>query len=588
MAYFRMHSGEGPVEQPTAVAAQTSVDRPLRVRSLPMGLAVGQSEVFELTLSNTVTTSSMQVLSDIHLKGELALVGLGRGQVHATFSGDVNGESVARDAPELSERFRSSFALTFDDRGRFLSAQLPRAVPEFVGRLWAGLGALVQFAGSDSERWTSTESDLVGTFAASYERAAKNTFNKRKIAYTSIAAERVSYSVEEGVASIRFDDAGQWSGTVGRERLRASVGTGPIPEFVASTDVHLERVRGPFVVGDLANYKLVDVTTVAPSKSFSQVPQSGALEARRKGWTVSQSISGLAPFGSGTSTKSDLERAQRAFSALVAHLTVDEKALGLVVAAIEADGPLSSSLLAALRDAGGEGCQSALARFAGSQSPISPDNRLEAARALSAVANPSPGTVSALNALRADPLVGVQAKYGLGTVYHRLESSNPGLAGIAHDALNDELRAAQSPAELVSALVALGNAGDVGLIEHVRVHAASPITAVREAAAQALRRIEGTEADELLLGLARDQQAAVRLSAVDAIGERRPTTIFLELVQLMAKSEPELVVRGKCIALLGQWVALVPALRATLEIIAQSESDENLKAYAANLVNRSG
>jgi HEAT repeat protein len=74
---------------------------------------------------------------------------------------------------------------------------------------------------------------------------------------------------------------------------------------------------------------------------------------------------------------------------------------------------------------------------------------------------------------------------------------------------------------------ALGNAGDSSTLDTIRPFVSSGSPVVRAAAAQALRRIPGPDADRLLAQLCADSIANVRYSAVDAVSERPASDILV-------------------------------------------------------------
>ena len=123
-------------------------------------------------------------------------------------------------------------------------------------------------------------------------------------------------------------------------------------------------------------------------------------------------------------------------------------------------GPLTITLLAALRDAGTPEAQALLVEMSRPGSPLPPEQRFEATRALSLVATPTADTVAALRELRGDPEVAAQATYGLGSALHRLDVQDPGLAAQVRTDLLNQLAATRSPGE--QSLVLPGRGGQLG------------------------------------------------------------------------------------------------------------------------------
>src|SRR6185295_8607347 len=153
----------------------------------------------------------------------------------------------------------------------------------------------------------------------------------------------------------------------------------------------------------------------------------------------------LQPLARAGSSRAERERAGRAFVSFTALLRQDPGALGAAAANLRQAGPLTTTLLAALRDAGSPEAQALLAEMSRSGSPLTPEQRFEATRALSLVATPTAETVETLRALRADPEVAAQATYGLGSALHRLDAQDPALASEVRGDLLGQLAAARTP-----------------------------------------------------------------------------------------------------------------------------------------------
>ena len=213
-------------------------------------------------------------------------------------------------------------------------------------------------------------------------------------------------------------------------------------------------------------------------------------------------------------------------------------------------------------------------------SPLDPEQRLEAARSLSRVAAPTADTVAALKSLRGDADVGVQATFGLGSALHNLADKDPMLAAEARTALTEQLGAAQTAGEQAAVLTALGNGGDALTLDLIRDYVASDAPNVRAAAAQALRRIAGGVADDMLAALCADRASEVRLSAVDAVGERAFSPGLATALSTLAVGEPDYGVRAKAVNVLAQWSKQAPDVASTLTIVASRDPNADLRNVA--------
>src|SRR4029077_13982193 len=110
----------------------------------------------------------------------------------------------------------------------------------------------------------------------------------------------------------------------------------------------------------------------------------------------------------------------RAYVALTALLRQQPEHLAALQEHIEKRGPLTNTLLDALRDAGTPAAQNVLADVLKS-GKLERTARLSAVEGLSQVAAPTAETVSTLRELESDKELGNQATYGLGSNAFRLQ-----------------------------------------------------------------------------------------------------------------------------------------------------------------------
>jgi HEAT repeat protein len=202
------------------------------------------------------------------------------------------------------------------------------------------------------------------------------------------------------------------------------------------------------------------------------------------------------------------------------------------------------------------------------------------------VASPTAATVEALESLRSDPDVGVQATFGLGSALHRLADQDPALAAETRTALTDQLARATAPGQQAAVLTALGNAGDPATLDTIRAYLTSDSDKVRAAAAQALRRITGADADQLLATLCTDPSGDVRLSAVDAAGERMVSAVLANTLAALVVGEPLYQVRAKVVNILAQWSRDAPSAAAALAIVASRDPNADLRSVAHGALTR--
>jgi HEAT repeat protein len=309
--------------------------------------------------------------------------------------------------------------------------------------------------------------------------------------------------------------------------------------------------------------------------------------ARIQGLTVREALARVQPLAQRGDAGAEVrDRAGRAYVALTALLRQDPSALAQVRDLLLKKGPLTDTLLAALRDASTPESQKLLAQMASASSPLDGYDRMEAARALSLVTTPTSDTVQTLKDLRSDPELGTQATYGLGSALHRLQDEDPGLAAQTRDALTSQLSSATTDGQRGAVLTALGNAGDSTTFDLIRKYVSDPSPSVRAAAAQALRRIPGADADALLATLCADPIPTVRESALDAISERTPDTVLVGAVSPVALGDQVFRARAMAVNLLAQWLPRDSTIAPALQQVADRDPSEDLRNVARHALGR--
>ncbi|HEY7373772.1 MAG TPA: HEAT repeat domain-containing protein [Polyangia bacterium] len=572
--------------------------------SVPPLCPVGVRQRYEIDYATRVVTTAGQPLTGFALEGSLELTGLAaapaqlvRGQFTGTLTAQAGGAGAEGDA--LAEAARRPFLLAFGADGSFQGARGEPGLPAFVGRLWSALGEYLQLrhGAAGAADWQLEESDAAGRYLAAYAQTGRQTVSKKKLRYTATAAQAVSsYEVRASAAGFELDADGRLASLGAGESLRARVGdgNGPVPGFESTTTLDLRRASVDAVPSLLASWLADSARAVALRGAAHADSQRARDRALIDGLTVAEALSRLQPLaeragqkdGTGGASREARGRAGRAFAAFTALLRQDPAALAAAEANLRKGGPLTTTLLAALRDAGSPEAQALLAEMSRPGSPLAPEQRFEATRALSLVATPTADTVETLRALRGDPEVAAQATYGLGSALHRLDAQDPALAAEVRGDLLGQLAAAHTPGERSMVLTALGNAGDPATLDAIAGYQQSDDAAVRAAVAQAVRRIDGPQADAMLASLCADPAASVRLAAVSAADQRPASAALTGAVSALALGEPEFRVRARAVNLLAQWSPGPPAVADTLATVASRDPSPDLRNVATGALTK--
>lgn len=580
-------SGNSNAPVPAPVLRST-----LALASIPSALVpAGSERSYRASYKTNVDAENGAHLASFALAGELKFAGLDANDGHV-IGGEFHGKLRVNGAADaggeagraLEVAVERPFLLVFSADGRFREVRGAADAPAFVGRMWQAIGEYLQIVRQPGESWQVAEVDASGTYLADY-KLGDGVLIKQKAGYQSLSSQHIkSYDVREYEGRFRFDVPAALESFTLKEGLAAVAVDGPFATFDSNTELELVA-SGPLQpLGGTAWASLL--ATASALKTSGGQDASSYDKARVGGFGFGEAYARLGDLDA--KDKETRERAERAFVALAALLRQDPKTLALVAAKLTKDGPVTEPLLAALRDASTPESQALLAKMAAPTSPLSADNRLEAARSLSRVPTPTADTVDALKSLRSDPTVGTQATYGLGSALHRLENQDPELADATRQTLATQLDQAQTPAQQAAVLTALGNAGSSALLQSVRKYVTDPSPAVRAAAAQALRRIPGPDADDMLASLTRDPVADVRWAAVDAIRERSPSPVLDRALSERALGEDQFAIRSRSINALSAWLPEDAAIADTLRVVAERDPSQDLRNVARNALASQG
>jgi hypothetical protein len=508
-------------------------------------------------------------------------------EFRGTFDGGAAADPGEAAQTSLKEALERRFLLQFAPDGRFERALGSAGTPAFVTRLWQALGEYLQVVRENKQTWESQETDATGLYIARYAHEV-DALSKQKLRYTSLRPTNLKqYEVRESQARFRFK-AGELAGLRLKEVVSATAVEGLFASFESTTELELDAMGAATALDSGAwGPVLANAVPLDPKDAKNdQVAIASHDQARIAGLSVAEALFRLRDLDS--EDKEKRSRAERAYVSLTALIRQDPAAIVAVKANVKQDGPLTVALLGALRDASTPEAQAFLAEMSGSNTPLSEARRLEAARCLSRVTTPNAATVRDLAALRSDPIVGLQATYGLGSALHRLQTQDPGLAAHTQAMLVKQLRQAQTPGQKAAVLTAMGNAGSLALLDEIQPHMNDTSPVVRAAAAQALRRIPSRIVDDMLAALSHDQAAEVRLSAVDAMRERGWSPVHVNALIPIARGEAEFAIRSRAVNALSAWFGSDVSIAETLKIVAERDPHQDLRNVAKNALAKHG
>lgn len=553
------------------------------------------SQTLRITLAGTWETTVVHTDAlAVHLAARLA-----EPQLSLTSDGG-GGDPAQRDA--ALRAVAQPLFLQLDPRGALRATRVPRDGDEFGRGLLQSVAALTQLvdaAQPGAASWTATESDTTGSYEAAYTLAPGGArLTKQRSRYTQIAAAGGLMPVSElgkvtSTLALTYAllPSGFPQSIEGSESL--DVDAGPVMPRVRSqarltltalSEDHDPGAAARFAQAQGPDYVLQPLGVATGSDAASSRRDD---EAMVRGARFTQLAAQLAALGPGAGSERAALHAR-----LEALFRLDAGAAREAGAALQRglSPDAARTVLGSLAGAGTAAAQQALARAAELRT-LTSELRSNAVAVLGLTDPPTEDTTATLlrTARDADPEVKSASALALGNAAHSLREHGQGdAADEPIEALLQKLAAATDPDEQTLYLQALGNAGDARALPAITPLCASPVPAVRAAAAAALRFIhEGQDGtvDALLAAALTDPAAEVRRSAVFSIGYREPASIaalLAPLRQALAR-DTDLRVRMDTVKLLGKNLAL-PGAREALSQAATRDPAADVRNAAQALL----
>jgi HEAT repeats len=441
----------------------------------------------------------------------------------------------------------------------------------------------MQFAmppAADSGSWQARELDSGGEYLASYARlGSKGSYSKQKLKYLRVMGPKglESRGAEaQTVISSRATFAMGSDGRLARLRLQEISGlnvseqaAGSEPAFRIQVELSLELLEASTVASAALDRPLEDllatdvVLAAAEGRSADQEGDRDLVA----GATVASLIDDLSRL------PKDASKDRAAIQArLAALLRSEPKSIGETITRIRGKDAESQLLIAALAGAGTPETQSALVDLALDAS-LDKGTKEQVLANVVALDEPSRETAERLRPLLSDPDPEVRAQAGLaiGATARKLGETDPEAASAATANLTRQVAQSTNEEEKLWAIRSLGNSGNPSALPPLTEALGSDATAMREAAAQSLRFIPGTEADRLISQtIASDSSEDVRSAALFA-ARFRESELVDGAVESSARSDASEAVRQRAIQTLGRRVRESNAPIETLAFVAEND-----------------
>lgn len=412
-------------------------------------------------------------------------------------------------------------------------------------------------------RWTTVESDALGSYRAVYTQRAGQEIEKRKAAYVS-STNGAEIEILGSHATFRLGAAWLASAEVREERVVTTMG---------------QRVRVR-TVATLGRWTPGSMASRAPTATGGgdAVPEEERVVEENQEATAGDLLARLRE-GQGENIA-----ALHALAALLARHP--ELAAAVTATILDPTLPdrVASDLVHALELAGTPSCQAELRGLA-QDSAVGRQHRLRALVALGGVTAPTHETLAQLTATAHDPdrALSSTAWLALGrTAAHLRAGGSAEYASVAEQ-LSHRVAAAGPVHERVLALRALANTGDPNLADAALAHVDAPRTEVRAAAVRALADLgHGDSAGALTQRLALESKPEVRTEIAHGLSRLGASdTASLTACRDALVREPDRAARGALARHLVDHLPRFPDARSALEGAIDRSLDRADLAYVA-------
>jgi hypothetical protein len=565
------------------------------------GWPVAQTRNFSVQLKTRVSAGDQSVLA-LKMNGTWLLARAankdGAGRIVARFE---PAEIELGSASEETAAFRNAigetvlFEVTSRGLVRRLGFQQPDAadplqdVARTVLRAMVASVQIVTPAEKDADQWQAREGDITGTYEARYQRGERPAVTKTKLRYVHVAAPaemEANTVIDRSVSELRFAAP---SGSLptrlsALERLDLDERTHieakkPMPELRSDLSLSIALQGTAKAAADrLAG---LDGIRLFSLSDRTQLAKGSLNRARLAGPSFVETLDELAKTKRGSSDRVLAGRAAKLYSGLVAHLRFDDAKVAEATKRVRTQDAQASLLINALGDAGSPAAQHALRQLAEDAS-LASQQRRSAVLAVSLLDDPNQESVTLLTSMKGDETFGRQARFGLGNAAYNLGQSEPGRSDAITQSLLADLQNAQTDAERITILTALGNAGQPETLSAIEPFLANATAPVRAAAVDAIRRIPGSRVDELYARVLRnDASGEVRLAASRVLEYRNPTPSTVYAIRDNLRSEAVARVRKQSVRVAIRWADRAPPLVAALENVASNDPDPQIRDLAS-------
>lgn len=485
----------------------------------------------------------------------------------------------------LETALASPFFVAIDARGHVVQLMVPRETPAIVRGLQKHVASLLQYEHAPQASWESWENDPTGEVVTRYARA-EGSLSRTKLRYRRILAAdglvapsaHLSVSVE-GTARYELD-AERWPRRLDAHETSKITGDTQLAPVVVTLDASLalesaEDDRSALGSLERGRSTLMPVTLTS-LEVFAEAKHDA--DAQLVGKLTTESLIARLE-----AAKTDEERAQL-HATVSAMARLDEGAADRLVRRGRSHDRVSMEIVGGLGASGSESSQRALVSLLEDARAIA-EARVDAAIALGQAPSPSLAALEGLRAATHDANADIAntATLAAANASRGLRETEPEAAAQTVDEILRRLDASADPSEQAMLLRALGNSGDPRSLPRAVAFSQSRLPELRAAAVHAVQYLVLPEADELVIArMHGDSDVDVRIESLRVATYRAPEPLVAAVAVTALRDEAAAARHAAAQAL----AAYFPDLRAfeALERVAKADPSPEVRSDAARLV----
>lgn len=558
-------------------------------------LHLGASFTYEITATHALAAEGGATMTSTTLGGRLAFAVVGEGGDGARIRAELaqpTRSDVPAQAGAALDGLGTAFFFVLRPDGSTTGFQFPKGMSGDVRRRLRAVVSsmqLVMGAGAGAGgAWERVESDEMGQYVASYERSGAG-FAKSKLRYDLVrtpaglvAPESFGTKYETRGASALVADASGWPSSIDEDSAVAV-------SFQGGRMVMTTKTKARLVAH--ADDRRFAGSYEAALASFDPDADGLAADAALAGRNADANLVGKATYGS---LVTDLEQAtdararNRSTAKLGALFATRPEAVAEARAALLAKGTnekTGSVIASALGNAGTPEAQRALADVLGAKEAPS-GTKANAAISLGLVAHPTTEAKAALTGASksSDASVAETATLALGNLAKASAADGQDASDVV-TSLIAKLEAAQTTADKVLYLDALGNTGDERALAPISARLSDGSVYVRGAAVGALRFQKGEGVAASLFVASGDPETTVRRAAISAVAQQSVVAHLPTLKRVLGEDE-EASLRIAAVRVLARAVDTVPEVEAILAKTASSDADAQVREAATQALSK--